>query len=87
MRPGAAAALRLLWVGTALLALAVVGGTVAASGIGMLGSSWGFATVGLVSAALWALVSLLLTLEKELHVHGAVIAALGVGILVPRSRA
>ena len=82
MRPGAVAALRLLWVGTALLALAVVGGTIAASGLGMLGSEWGFATVGLVSAALWALVSLLLTLEKELHVHGAVIAALGVGILV-----
>jgi hypothetical protein len=82
MRPGAAAALRLLWVGTALLALAVIGGTIAASGMGMLGSSWGFATVGLVSAALWALVSLLLTLEKELHVHGAVIAALGVGLLV-----
>jgi hypothetical protein len=82
MRPGAAAALRLLWVGTALLALTVIGGTVAASGMGMLGSSWGFATVGLVSAALWALVSLLLTLEKELHVHGAVIAALGVGLLV-----
>jgi hypothetical protein len=50
--------------------------------MGMLGSSWGFATVGIVSAALWALVSLLLTLEKELHVHGAVIAALGVGLLV-----
>jgi hypothetical protein len=82
MRPGAVAALRLLWVGTALLAFAVIGGTVAASGMGMLGSSWGFATVGLVSAALWALVSLLLTLEKELHVHGAVIAALGVGVLV-----
>jgi hypothetical protein len=82
MRPGAVAALRLLWVGTALLALAVVGGTVAASATGALGSSWGFATVGLVSAALWALVSLLLTLEREMHVHGAVIAALGVGILV-----
>jgi hypothetical protein len=82
MRPGAAAAMRLLWVGTALLALVVIGGTIAASGMGMLGSSWGFATVGLVSAALWALVSLLLTLEKELHVHGAVIAALGVGLLV-----
>jgi hypothetical protein len=82
LRPGAAAALRLLWVGTALLALAVIAGTVAGSSLGVLGASWSFATVGLVSATLWALVSLLLTLEKEIHVHGAVLAALGVGVLV-----
>lgn len=82
MRPGAVAAMRMLWVGTALLALAVITGTIAASALGALGSSWSFATVGLVSAALWALVSLLLTLEKEIHVHGAVLAALGVGIVV-----
>ncbi len=69
-RPGAVAALRLLWVGTALLALAVIVGTIAGSAAGVLGASWSFATVGLVSAALWALVSLLLTLEKEIHVHG-----------------
>lgn len=81
-RPGAAAALRLLWVGTALLALAVIVGTIAGSALGALGASWSFAAVGLVSAALWALVSLLLTLEKEAHVHGGVIAALGVGIVV-----
>ena len=82
LRPGAAAALRLLWVGTALLALAVIAGTVAGSAFGLLGASWSFATVGLVSAALWALVSLLLTLEKEIHVHAAVLAALGVGVIV-----
>ena len=82
MRPGAVAALRLLWIGTALLALAVIAGTIAGSALGALGASWSFATVGLVSAALWALVSLLLTLEKEVHVHGGVIAALGVGIVV-----
>lgn len=82
MRPGAAAALRLLWVGTALLALAVIAGAVAGSEFGIVGATWSFATVGLVSAALWALVSLLVTLEKDVHVHGAVIAALGVGVLV-----
>jgi hypothetical protein len=81
-RPGAVAALRMLWVGTALLALAVIVGTIAGSALGALGASWSFATVALVSAALWALISLLLTLEKEVHVHGAVIAALGVGIVV-----
>jgi hypothetical protein len=81
-RPGAVAALRLLWIGTALLALAVIAGTVAGSALGVLGASWSFATVGLVSAALWALISLLLTLEKEAHIHGAVIAALGVGVVV-----
>jgi hypothetical protein len=81
-RPGAIAALRLLWIGTALLALAVIAGTIGGSALGLLGPAWSFATVGLVSAALWALVSLLLTLEKEIHVHGAVLAALGVGVLV-----
>jgi hypothetical protein len=81
-RPGAAAAIRLLWIGTALLALAVIAGTIAGSAAGVLEPAWSFATVGLVSAALWALVSLLLTLEKEFHVHGAVLVALAVGLLV-----
>ncbi len=81
-RPGAVATIRFLWAGTALLALAVIAGTIAGSTLGALGASWSFATVGLVSAALWALISLLLTLEKEAHVHGGVIAALGVGLVV-----
>jgi hypothetical protein len=82
MRPGAVAALRLLWIGTALVALGVVGGAIAGASLGVLGSSWSFAAVGLVSAALWALITLLLTLEKPRHVHGTVAGAVAVGFLV-----